>query len=104
MPRKRPESRARRPAPTTELALELISENKRTRSPFLDLGNCGLTHFPPELAELPWLETLVLGTDWHERNRFTPSRNEGEKNDFGSKQAQLAPLTLRRLHIEDANL
>jgi len=27
-------------------ALELIAENKRTRSPFLDLGNLGLTEEP----------------------------------------------------------
>ncbi len=32
-------------------ALELIAENKRTRSPFLDLGNLGLTEVPEEVFE-----------------------------------------------------
>lgn len=30
-------------------ALERIAENKRTRSPFLDLGNLGLTEVPMEV-------------------------------------------------------
>ncbi|MBK9013085.1 MAG: hypothetical protein IPM82_02810 [Saprospiraceae bacterium] len=42
-------------------ALELIAENKRTRSPFLDLGNLGLTEVPEEVFECVWLEYLSLG-------------------------------------------
>ena len=42
----------------SELALRLIEENKKTRAPFLDLGNCGLTEVPEELGELVWLEGL----------------------------------------------
>ncbi|MBK8567705.1 MAG: hypothetical protein IPN76_31395 [Saprospiraceae bacterium] len=30
---------------------ELIAENKRTLSPFLDLGNLGLTEVPEEVFE-----------------------------------------------------
>lgn len=41
--------------------MELIAENKRTRSPFLDLGNLGLTEVPEELFECVWLEILCLG-------------------------------------------
>ena len=33
-----------------EFALQLIEENKRTKDPYLDLGNCGLTHLPEELG------------------------------------------------------
>ena len=33
-------------------ALELIAENKRTRSPFLDLGNLGLTEVPGQISEV----------------------------------------------------
>jgi hypothetical protein len=29
---------------------ELIAENKRTRSPFLDLGNLGLTEMPEKVS------------------------------------------------------
>ncbi len=36
----------------SELALRLIEENKKTRAPFLDLGNCGLTEVPTEIGEL----------------------------------------------------
>ncbi len=34
-----------------EKALERIAENKRTRSPFLDLGNLGLPEVPEEMFE-----------------------------------------------------
>jgi hypothetical protein len=33
---------------------ELIAENKRIRSPFLDLGNLGLTEVPEEVWECVW--------------------------------------------------
>ena len=42
----------------SELALRLIEENKKTRAPFLVLGNCGLTEVPAEIGELVWLEEL----------------------------------------------
>jgi len=40
----------------SELALTLIAENKKTRSPFLDPGICGLTQVPEGIGELVWLE------------------------------------------------
>lgn len=48
----------------SEFALQLIEENKRTKSTFLDLGNCGLNELPDELFECEWLEELNLG-DWY---------------------------------------
>jgi hypothetical protein len=48
----------------TELALKLIAKNKKNRSPFLDLGNCGLTRVPPEISELVWLEELSFANAW----------------------------------------
>ena len=48
----------------SELALKLIAENKKTRSPFLDLGNCGLTEVPEEIGELVWLEELSFASEW----------------------------------------
>jgi internalin A len=61
----------------SDLALQLIAENKRSRATFLDLGNgglteipadatfldlgnCGLTEVPAEVGELVWLEGLSL--------------------------------------------
>ncbi len=42
--------------------MERIAENKRTRSPFLDLGNLGLTEVPEEVFECVWVEFLSFGT------------------------------------------
>lgn len=55
----------------SELALRLIRENieKHQRgedATYLDLGNCGLTHLPPELGECGWVETLILSNQWSE--------------------------------------
>jgi len=42
----------------SKLAQKLITENQRTQSPFLDLGNCGLTQIPEQVFECTWLENL----------------------------------------------
>ncbi len=34
----------------SDLTLQLIAENKRTKATFLDLGKCGLTRYPPKSA------------------------------------------------------
>ena len=47
----------------TELAQQLIEKEKRERTGYLDLGNCGLTEMP-DLSELEWLETLILSNEW----------------------------------------
>jgi hypothetical protein len=62
----------------SELALKLIAENKKTRSPFLDLGNCGLTEVPEEIGELVWLEVLSLAS---------------ERGYFDNKVSDLSPLS-----------
>ncbi len=48
----------------SDLALKRISENKKTRAPFLDLGKCGLTGIPEELGELILLEKLSFSSNW----------------------------------------
>ena len=58
----------------SDLALQLIAENKRSRDTFLDLGNCGLTEVPAEVGELVWLESLSLVSG-------TNSRNTADKNN-----------------------
>jgi hypothetical protein len=51
----------------SELALQLIAENKLTRNPFLDLGNCGLKNYlPEEILECTWLQRLNLGDYYYE--------------------------------------
>ena len=68
------------------LAHKLIAENKASRSPFLDLGKCGLTELPQELAELRHLEVLVLSDVayfWKEekqKHERYESQNKGEAN------------------------
>ena len=52
----------------SELALKLIAKNKKTHSPFLDLGNCDLTEIPEEIGDLVWLEELSFATTWWEWN------------------------------------
>jgi len=44
----------------SKLALELITEAKRTNAKVLDLGYCGLTELPDELFELKELEELIV--------------------------------------------
>ncbi len=50
----------------SELALKLIAENKKSRSPSHDLRKCGLTGIPEELGELVWLEGLSFASGWFE--------------------------------------
>ncbi len=70
----------------SELALKLIEENKKTRSPFLDLGNCGLTEIPVEIDELVWLEELSFASSWSyfEKDSINifKSLNKGTPNNF----------------------
>src|SRR5262249_52998209 len=69
----------------SDLALQLIAENKRSRATFLDLGNCGLTEVPAEVGELVWLESLSLADEWYEWDgrawQEKKSRNTGDKNN-----------------------
>jgi len=48
------------------LAFQLIAENRKTKNPRLDLGNCTLMNLPEELGECEWLEELILSAKWHE--------------------------------------
>lgn len=50
----------------SDLVQQLIAENKRTKAPFLDLGNCGLSGVPAEVGDLVWLESLSLASYWYE--------------------------------------
>ena len=81
-----------------ELALKLIADNKRSKAKILDLGRCGLTTLPEELAELVWLETLNLGDVWHDwgpnGNKTTIPPNKGTSNAAIQDISLLAQLPL----------
>jgi Leucine-rich repeat (LRR) protein len=68
----------------SELARQLIAECQRTKSTYLDLGNCGLTDLGeiPELFECVHLEELVLSNEWYdyEKGEVLKSQNEGDLN------------------------
>jgi Leucine-rich repeat (LRR) protein len=55
------------------LAQQLIAENKATKNPFLDLGNCGLTELPDELFDCVWLENLNLGIFYYDGEEWRRS-------------------------------
>ena len=80
----------------SELALELIEKNKQTRSPVLDLGNCGLTEVPEEIGELVWLEALSFAGLWETFNGtewvMYKTQNSGVQNNL----ARLAPTATWR--------
>ncbi len=66
----------------SDLALQLIRENKKTKATFLDLSNCGLTKLPPELSDCTWIENLNLGTIYYdeEKQEWEQSKNKGKRN------------------------
>jgi internalin A len=74
----------------SELALQLIAENKKTRATRLDLGNCGLTELPLEALECVWVEELILSRYWWEydleKNEWEEkfSQNEGKDNNLNA--------------------
>ena len=93
----------------SELALQLIAENKKTRATRLDLGNCGLTELPLEALECVWLEELVLGSDWWEYDlekkvwESQNSQNKGEANKITFLPPNLSNLPLLKKLIINSN-
>ncbi len=84
----------REPVP---MALRLINLNKTTRSTRLDLSNCGMTEIPPEIAELVWLEELVIaGREYYDLDTnltvLVVSKNNGANNSFSQFPAGMDKL------------
>ena len=91
----------------SELAVNLINENKRTQNPNLDLGNCGLINqIPPELLDCVWLENLNLGDYARLNNEWASCTNQGALNSFSG--ADLKPLenlpSLKSLYLGNCRL
>ena len=89
----------------SQLALELIAQEKVAQTGRLDLGNCGLTPKNPllhrvwqELGALTHLEILILSNEWNEWNsedvgwKMIESNNKGEKNNLEEHPSSLQEL------------
>lgn len=76
----------------SELALQLIAENKKTRATFLDLGNCGLTEVQDEIGELVWLEGLSFASGWWDGRYEHGSKNTAVKNNIARLSDGLGQL------------
>jgi Leucine-rich repeat (LRR) protein len=94
----------------SELALQLIAENKAKRergedATYLDLGRCGLTKLPAAIKELIWLETLILSDQWWEYNFenhkgiWQNSRNQGDPNKIISIKGVEKLVSLKKLVV-----
>ena len=88
------------------LVLELIEKEKREKTGFLDLGNCGLAEVPEAVRELVWLKGLALG-DLHinQAGDLKPSDNEGERNTITQLPGWLAEFNgLRQLSFPEIQI
>ena len=81
----------------SDLARNLIAQNRASRAKFLDLGNCELTELPQEVGDLEWLESVSLANRWTEWDgqvwRIRSSRNAGANNNWVVDIALLGRLT-----------
>jgi internalin A len=81
----------------SELALQLIAENKKTRATFLDLGNCGLTKVPEEIGELVWLEAIALSGGYgkkHDLSDLSPLANLSNLKELYVRYTKIADLSI----------
>lgn len=80
---------------TIDYSHHLVLENLHTKSPVLDLSQCGMKAFPEEVSELVWLEELIVGIgtyyDYDQEIRVT-SGNKGEPSTFSRLPIELPKL------------
>jgi GTPase SAR1 family protein len=79
---------------------KLIEKNKKSESPFLDLGNCNIVSLStfPELKELKHLKYLNFGPFYYS---WIKSKNPFSANDIGDKGAKLIAEELVNLNLLD---
>jgi internalin A len=93
----------------SELAQQIIAQNKKTKDKTLDLGNCGLTELPDEVLECVWVETLILSDQWwvydleKKEGEWQKSQNEGDKNQIITLLPNLARLSNLRVLVLNNN-
>ncbi len=90
----------------SQLARQLIAENKRTQAKSLDLGNCRLTDLEkqvPELFECVWLEELYLcNRHWDAKKQewVESSNKNGQDNQLSIVPSAIQDLQqLKTLYI-----
>ncbi len=88
----------------SELAHKLIAKNKKTRSPFLDLGNCGLNEVPQEIADLVWLEELSFASAWASFNSKKWLNRNPKKAESKNKAASIDLSSPWRLKASAATI
>lgn len=67
----------------SQLAIQLIEEACKKKSPFLDLGNCSLSGIPKEIGTLSdTLEELVLGETYKINETYFTTKNGLSRNFF----------------------
>ncbi len=89
--------------------LQLICDAKTFRWQALDLSNCGLTHLPKELWDLPDLKMLYLGNQTNIRTKNKESDYDDRRNTFvfipreieHLKNLQVLSLPESRIKFED---
>lgn len=91
-----------------EYVKKVLEENKRTKDPYLDLGNCGLTELPDELWTLQHVQRLNLGDYYFDEDgKFNGSANSENKNEIRKisnkidKLVNLTTLILSNNQLKD---
>jgi len=92
----------------SQLALELIAEEKKQKTGKIDLGNCGLTELPQELFDCVWLEELIVSNGYWDikDSEWVKSTNTGLPNKLNHIPLEIEKLNrLKTLVIggEDQN-
>ena len=78
----------------SEEALRRIADNKKTKSPELDLHDCGLTVLPPELLDCVWLTKLDLwnNSELDDLSPLSGLTNLQQLDCFDTQVTDLSPL------------
>jgi hypothetical protein len=77
----------------SDVALQLIAENKKTRATFLDLGDLNLIEIPAEIQELVWLEVLTLASVWYEWDGQNWQTHNSQNNPLRRWLRSFSPIS-----------
>ncbi|MEO0584767.1 MAG: hypothetical protein AAF135_21325, partial [Bacteroidota bacterium] len=93
----------------SELARRLITENLKTKDPYLDLGNCDLTddNFPEEILQLAdHLKVLILASEWYEYNAEKAEwvKKESQNGGVGNRLNKIPEALKSLYHLQSLDL